>query len=291
MTRSYYEVLGVSETASLEEIKKAYRELAQKYHPDKNPNDKEAEVRMKEINEAYSVLSDAKRRKDYDRQNEQIGFDPEDIINFFRTGMGGIGSFWSPFQGFHTSQAHGVISLTLQEVVQGASNKEVYLVIPEKKVQGRTVITREHPHKVNLDIPPGFSEGITMMTDVDFKGAKHEVHLQFRVLDHPKFERLQEGHLLTDVIVPYPTAVLGGAVEVELVDGKKERLKIPENTQPGTMLRIKEQGLPRSPRDLTRGDLLCSVVIDVPKQVDEETKKVLQELQRKLEQQSNKQTS
>jgi molecular chaperone DnaJ len=93
------------------------------------------------------------------------------------------------------------------------------------------------------------------------------------------------------VIIPYPTAVLGGVVEVELVDGKKERLKVPENTQSGALLRVKKQGLPMSPKDLTRGDLLFSVVIEVPKQVDEETKKVLRELQEKLEQPSNKQTS
>lgn len=80
-------------------------------------------------------------------------------------------------------------------------------------------------------------------------------------------------------------------MEVELVDGKKEKLKVPENTQSGALLRVKEQGLPKSPKDLTRGDLLFSVTIEVPKQVDEETKKVLRELQDKLEQPSNKQTS
>lgn len=303
MSKSYYEVLGVPETAKPDEIKKAYRDLVQKHHPDKNPDDKEAEVRMKEINEAYSVLSDPKKREGYDRRNENVEFDPEDafgvsgedFINFFRTRMGGfgpsMGSFRSPFQGFHTFQVNGVVPLTLQEVVHGAMNKEVFLIIPERNVQGRTIITTEHPHKVVLNIPPGFSDGMAMMTDIDFKGKKHQVHLRFQVQADPRFERLQEGHLVTDVIVPYPTAVLGGSVEVELVDGKKEKLKIPENTQSGTLLRIKEQGLPRSPRDLTRGDLLFSVTIDVPKQVDEETKKVLLELRDKLEQPFNKQTS
>jgi curved DNA-binding protein len=303
MSKSYYEVLGVPETATPDEIKKAYRGLVQKHHPDKNPDNKEAEVRMKEINEAYSVLSDPKKREGYDRRNESVEFDPsdafgrteEEMMNFFRFRMGGfgpsMGSFRSPFQGIHTFQVNGVVPLTLQEVVQGATNKKVYLVIPERKVQGRVIITTEHPHEVTLNIPPGFHEGMGMVTDVEFKGEQHRVHLQFQVQNHPRFERLPNGDLVTDVTIPYPTAVLGGSVEVELVDGKKEKLKVPENTQSGALLRVKEQGLPKSPKDLTRGDLLFSVTIEVPKQVDEETKKVLRELQDKLEQPSNKQTS
>lgn len=296
MAKSYYEVLGVSETATPDEIKKAYRDLVQKHHPDKNPDDKEAEVRMKEINEAYSVLSDSKKRERYDCRNESeefgsegAGRTEEEMMNFFGSWMGGfgpsMGSFRNPFQ------VNGVVSLTLQEVIQGATNKKVRVVIPERKVQDRVVITTGHPHEVTLNIPPGFHEGMGMATDVELKGEQHRVHLQFQVQSHPRFERLPNGNLVTDVTIPYPTAVLGGVVEVELVDGKKERLKVPESTQSGALLRVKKQGLPMSHKDLTRGDLLFSVVIEVPKQVDEETKKVLRELQDKLEQPSNKQTS
>ena len=296
MAKSYYEVLGVSETVTPDEIKKAYRDLVQKHHPDKNPDDKEAEVRMKEINEAYSVLSDSKKRERYDCRNESAEFGSEDaerteeeMMNFFGSWMGGFGPSMGSFR--HPFQVNGVVSLTLQEVIQVATNKKVYVVIPERKVQDRVIITTEHPHEVILNIPPGFCEGIGLATDVEIKGEQRRVRLQFQVQSHPRFERLPNGNLVTDVIIPYPTAVLGGVVEVELVDGKKERLKVPENTQSGALLRVKKQGLPMSPKDLTRGDLLFSVVIEVPKQVDEETKKVLRELQEKLEQPSNKQTS
>lgn len=287
MTQSYYEVLEVPVNATAEDIKKSYRKLAQKYHPDKNPDDKDAETRMKAINEAYTVLSDPKKKQEYDHRNENVKFMPDDeegLFSFFQREF-------AAFRNQSFFQISGVVPLTLQEVIWGATSKKITLMIPERKPQGKGSIITESPHEITLDIPPGFTEEAVMVTNIQVDGQHRQANLRFQVKNHPNFKRRRGRDLVSDVNISYPMAVLGGVVEVELVDGKKEKLKIPENTQPDTLLRIKGQGLPRNPENLDRGDLLFSIAIEVPKRVDEEVKKILKELQNKLEQSTDKQSS
>jgi curved DNA-binding protein len=298
--KSYYEILGVAENATQDEIKKAYRELAFKYHPDRNPDDKEAEAKFKEVSQANEILSDPKKREGYDlRDSEPEGVfrntghapTPEEIMNYFTqmhmNGMGGgvrFGGFRSPFQGHQTFQVNGVVTLTFSEIINGAT-KKVFLVVPERTIEGRRMVVKEHHAEVNLRFPPGFSTGMMMRTEVEVNGEKHAVNIQIEVDDNTgNWELLPNGNVLTDIIVSYPQAILGGSVEVTLPDGRKEKLKVPENTRPGQLLRVKEQGLPKSPRDLTRGDAMFSISVEVPEKVDEPTKEVLRQLQVKLEQ-------
>lgn len=282
MSKTHYEVLGVSQEATPEEIKKAYRALALKYHPDKNPDDKVSEAEMKLVNEAYDTLKDPSKRKAYD-----ISLDPESEDDWF----GGVTAF-GPFGGFQRTMVNGVVTITLEEALQGASSKNARIILPKKVVQGNMTFIVQEEHEVTLSIPPGYRDGMLMQGQTEVNGKKRALGIAVRLEKHPVFDVLPDGNLIMDLSIPYPTAVLGGLVEVTLVDGAKEKLKIPENTQPGSLLRVKERGLFKSPKDKQRTDVLFSISISVPKKaVDEETKRLLIALEEKLEQVSGKSAS
>lgn len=276
----HHEVLGLKPDASPEDIKKAYRKLALENHPDRNPDNKEAEERMKLINAAYAALTDPKKPEanEADAFAEAFGAEAADIWNFLKNNPG--------FNNF-TGSVNGVVELTLQEVITGAEKKDVTIYLPRPVVQGKNVRFMQEMHKASIHISPGFNNGMILVTQVEIGGVSHRVHLQIQVEEHERFEQLNHGNLATEVALSYPVAVLGGAVEIVGVDGLKHKLKVPENTPAGAMLRVKGQGLPKSPRDLTRGDLFFVVSIKVPEKVDEATKTLLKQLQEKLEQLSD----
>ncbi|WP_417914312.1 DnaJ C-terminal domain-containing protein [Candidatus Electronema sp. JM] len=300
----YYKILGVEKSATADEIKKAYRKLALQYHPDKNPGNKQAEAKFKEINEAYAVLSDEKKRKEYDMygsagfqqrySQEDIfrGFDLNDILGQFGFGRGGGGrtSFnfsggGNPFEFF--SQGGGgcggggcrpqavkgedqtyELSVTLLDVLHGA----------EKNISLRRNGTTEN---VSVKVPKGIESGKRLR--LSGKGAPSpnggqpgDLYLKVTVLPHEQFSR-DGDNLLLEKKVAFSAVCLGATVEISGLDGKSFKIKVPAGMQPDAKLRVKGQGLPSGPIG-ERGDLYVKILAQVPKQLSEEQERLIKEL-------------
>ncbi len=300
-TRDYYAILGVNKKASDEEIKRAYRKMAMKYHPDRNPNKKEAEERFKEINEAYAVLSDKEKRKQYDtfgaegfRQRftqEDIfrGFDFDEILSglfggrgrreFRFGGRGGFdsGDFFSGQGGYQDTgrmpqKGEDILyelSISLEEAASGGEKRVSY------RKNGRV-------EEVSVKIPKGIPTGKKLRLagkgmEGRNGGPPGDLYLQISVRNHPIFTR-EGDDLVVEKEVSFSEAVLGTTVEVPTLEGKK-RVKVPPGTQSHTKMRLKGLGLPRFQRE-GRGDELVKVIVRVPKRVSEKSKKLIEELAR-----------
>jgi curved DNA-binding protein len=279
--QNYYEILGVEPTASQEEIKKAFRALALKHHPDHHPGDSEAEERFKAINRAYQTLSDKDKRADYDQQSSRSDGDVSfEDFNFFKnihfSTMGNI--------------INGTAQLSFSDVINGVT-KDIAVNVYDIKLQNNKIVQFSKSGVVTCKLPPGLTHGNVIQMVVELEGESHPVKIRV-VLDNPNnYQFHSNGDVMVELPVSYPTAILGGVIDVPTLLGGKARLRIPENTKPGTIISVKEQGLPRSPRDLSKGSFLYLVSIQMPGQVDEETKSILLQLQKKLEQQTNERAS
>lgn len=299
--KDYYDILGVNKKSSDEEIKRAYRKMAMKYHPDRNPNKKEAEERFKEINEAYAVLSDKEKRKQYDTfgaegfhrrfTQEDIfrGFDFDEILSGlfggrgrreFRFGGRGGFDFGDIFSGQGGYQETGRVpqkgedilyelSISLEEAASGGEKRVSY------RKNGRI-------EEVSVRIPKGIPTGKKLrLAGKGMQGRNGgppgDLYLQISVRDHPIFTR-EGDDLVVEKEVDFSEAVLGTTVEVPTLEGKK-RVKVPPGTQSHTKMRLKGLGLPRFQRE-GRGDELVKVIVRVPKRVSEKSKKLIEELAR-----------
>jgi curved DNA-binding protein len=297
--RDYYELLGVSRNASEEELKRAYRKLAMKYHPDRNANKKEAEERFKEINEAYAVLSDKEKRKQYDQfgaegfrqryTQEDIfrGFDFDEILSgifggrgkrdFRFTGRGGF-DFGDLFGGGGGYQEMGRTPLRGEDVVY-----ELTLSLEEAAAGGEKRISYRkngRTEEISVKIPRGIPSGKKLRLAGKGMAGKNggpagDLYLQISVADHPTFKR--EGDDLTvEKEVTFSEAVLGTTIDVPTLEGVK-KVRIPPGTQSHTKLRLRGLGISRFQGE-GKGDEFVKVMIRVPKKLSEKSRKLVEEL-------------
>ena len=299
MSEDYYKVLGVQKSASGEEIKKAYRKLAMKYHPDHTKGDKNAEEKFKKISEAYAVLSDKEKRKEYDtfgsegfRQRfsqEDIfrGFDFGDIFREFGFGgdnfsnVGGGGRRFSfgtgsPFN-FGGAQQHSQakgsdlvyeLPLTLREIATGTSKAIAF------QHQGRS-------ENLTVKIPKGLIAGKKLRlagkgNPSPYGGSAGDLYIKSKVLNDPVFSS-ENYDLYIDRELKLSEAILGTTVSVPTIDDKQLSLKIPPGTKQGTKMRLSGHGLPDM-KNNKKGDLYVRVYVTIPQNLNEEQKKIVDKL-------------
>jgi len=289
MAKDYYAVLGLERTASPAEIKKAYRKLALKYHPDKNPGDSKAEERFKEITEAYAVLSDPQKKQQYDRFGEagfHQRFSQEDIFRnadfgdiFKEFGFGGDDLFSrlfggggrSPFGGGGARMMRGQdytlrLSIPFRQAIQGGERQVSYRgERGDEQVRVRIPAGVDSGQKLRVSGKGGYAPG---------GGARGDLLLEIAIEADPLFSR--EGKdLFVSVRVPFSGLCLGASVDVPTLDGTK-RVKVPAGMAPGGKIRLKGYGVPLKGR--TPGDLYAVVEVDVPKKLTEKQKTLIESL-------------
>ncbi len=298
----YYKILGVDKTADSAAIKKAYRKLAMKYHPDKNPDDKAAEDKFKQANEAYAVLSDPEKRKQYDTygstgfserySQEDIfrGSDLGSILREFGINFGGgfsqAGGAGSPFESFF-SQSSGCAGSRgfQQQAVKGQDMTMELWVTLEEVATGteRTIALAHIGDRVSVKIPAGIEPGKKLRVSgkggpSQMGGPAGDLYLKVNVQPHALFQ--QDGStLIYEKKVPFSQAALGTKVAVPTLDGKELNVKIPAGMQAGGKLRLKGKGLPKGPKG-PKGDLMVKITIEVPKELTEKQQELLEELQK-----------
>lgn len=298
--KDYYKLLGVTRSAKADEIAKAYKKLARKYHPDLNPGNKQAEEKFKEINEAYEVLKDADKRRLYDQlgPNWQHGqqfqgepgfenvhftfngknFDGSGFSDFFETlfgggnqGFGNAGSTGrpnfgpDPFGGFSSRPRRGrdveaQLELTLEEVARGG-HRQV------------TVQTARGPKTLDVNVPKGIREGAKLRLagqgDGVPGGNAGDLFLKVRYLPHARF-KVEDGNLHADVALAPWEAVLGCQVEVPTLEGSVS-LNIPAGSSSGRRFRLRGKGL-------GDGDMLVRVMVRVPAELSDSERELWQKL-------------
>ncbi len=293
MSKDYYATLGVAKGADADTIKKAYRKLALKHHPDKNLGDDKAEEKFKEITEAYAVLSDTEKRREYDQfgdsgfhqrySQEDIyrnvnvndmfrdsGFGSDDIFSRLFGGAGGR----SGFPGGRPRPAKGQdyvmhLSIPFRLAIEGGKKRVEY-----RGEQGL--------ENLQVTIPAGIESGQKLR--VSGKGSKSpsggppgNLFLEIKVTPDPIFSR-EEQNLLVKVRISFSGACLGSSVEVPTLQGNK-RIKVPAGIQSGGKIRLKGYGVPAK-KGQAAGDLYAIIEIEVPDKLAVEQKALLKELQK-----------
>ncbi len=298
--KDYYQLLGVGKNATEKEIKSAYRKLAQKYHPDKNPGDKAAEDRFKDINEAYEVLGDADKRAKYDRlgssyqQWERAGrpgggfdwsqwssgggsrVDMRDLNDLFG-GAGGFSDFFNTL--FGGGRGFGEAgSARSRAGFRGEDIEQPVEITLEEAFHGATRTLQKGGRRLEVSIPKGARAG----TRVRIKGEgglgqpAGDLFLNVAVRAHDRFER-DGDDLRVDVPVDVYTAVLGGDARVPTLAGDVV-LSIPPETQSGKTFRLAGRGMPRLREPGTAGDLFARVVVRIPTQLTDRERQLYKEL-------------
>ena len=353
--RDYYEVLGVDKNASEDEIKKAYRKIAIKYHPDRNPGNKEAEDKFKEAAEAYDVLHDPQKRQQYDQFGFSgpaggVGFggfggasmNMDDIFSMFGDIFGGRGGFGGFGGGQRRQQQHRgndlrlKVKLSLSEVANGVTKKfkvrkdvtcshchgsgaeagsgtetcptchgsgvithttpsifgmmQTQGVCPTCNGEGQIIKNKCHEcggsgvvkgeEVVEINIPAGVAEG--MVVNVPGKGnagkrngVNGDIQVFIEEEDNDTFVR-DGNNLIYNLLLDFPTAALGGEVEIPTIEGTRLKVKIENGTQPGKTLRLRGKGLPAvQGYGRGMGDLVVNISVYVPKTLSREEKEAL----------------
>ncbi len=352
--RDYYEVLGVDKNATEDEIKKAYRKIAIKYHPDRNPDNKEAEQKFKEAAEAYDVLHDPQKRQQYDQFGFNApgggfgggfsggGMNMDDIFSMFGDIFGGHAGFGGGFGGgrqrpqqHRGSDLRLKVKLSLKEIATGTTKKfkvrkdivcshchgsgaeagstsetcptchgsgvvtrtqqsifgmmQTQSVCPTCNGEGKVIKNKckycggsgveKGEELVEINIPAGVAEG--MVVNVPGKGnagAHNGINgdIQVFIEEEPNDTFVRDGNdLIYNLLLDFPTAALGGDVEIPTIDSKV-KIKIDSGTQPGKTLRLRNKGLPAvQGYGYGQGDLLVNISVYVPKTLSKEEKEAL----------------
>ena len=350
--RGYYEVLGVSRDADDAALKKAYRQLAKKYHPDTNPGDKEAEAKFKEASEAYAVLSDPEKRRQYDQFGHSAfenggagggGFDYSNMSDIFSDIFGGGDIFGDLFGGGRRRSSNGPmrgadirasVRITFAETVTGTTKKlDITLKDPCPKCGGSGAKPGSHPETcpkcggkgqivytqqsflgmvrnvqtcpdcngtgkvikdkcpdcygtgyissrktIEVTIPAGIDDGQCVRIQGKGEpgtngGPRGDLLVAVMISADPVFKR--DGYnIFSDVVITYPTAVLGGEVRVKTVDGEVV-YEVKPGTASGTKVRLRGKGMPTLRNKAVRGDHYITLIVDIPQRLNNDQKEAL----------------
>ncbi len=305
MAKDYYELLGISKDASDAQIKKAYRKMAKKYHPDKNPDDKSAEEMFKQVSEAYAVLSDPEKKSQYDQFGHDMfhqRFSRDDIFNsanmediFREFGIGGdiFGQF---FRGGHgrshirfggaggrgSMNGFGFDDIFGQAPgpMQGQDLTAEMTISFREAVEGceKTMTARVSggTKTLTVKIPAGIDTGKKLRMKGEGGpgvngGPAGDLYIAITVADDPVFKR-EGADLYVEAQAPYSTLILGGTITVPSLDGHKS-IKIAPGSDPSKKVRIKNAGAPKL-RGAGRGNLYVSLKVKVPRKITENQKRV-----------------
>lgn len=304
----YYKILGVDKNASQNDIKKAFRKLARKYHPDLNPNDPTAKDKFQEINEANEVLSDPEKRKKYDeygehwkhadefeaqkRARQQAGgsggfsgfggdggtywYSSSDGQDFSGTGGEGFSDFFESMFGSRGGRSRGAAGFRGQDF-----NAELHLSLRDAAVTHKQVLT-VNGKNVRITIPAGVADGqVIKLKGYGGEGVNGgpagDLYITFVIAEDAVFKRLGDD-LYVDVPVDLYTAVLGGEKVVDTLDGKV-KLKVKPETQNGTKVRLKGKGFPVYKKEGQYGDLIVTYDVQIPTHLTEKQKELFREIQ------------
>jgi len=283
----YYKILGVNKNASDEDIKKAYRKLARKLHPDLNPNDKEAHHKFQQVNEANEVLSDPEKRKKYD----QYGKDWQHADQFeqqrrsqaqspFGHGEQFAGNADSDFSSFFESMFGGS-GRSRQTKFRGQDfNAELKLKLTDAMLTQQQTLT-VNGKNIRITIPAGVENGqVIKLKGYGAPGVNGgpagDLYITFIIAPHPRFKRLGND-LYTNATIDLYTALLGGETTIETLTGKV-KLKVNPETQSGAKIRLKGKGFPVYKKEGETGDLYVTYEVQLPTNLTEKQKALLTEL-------------
>jgi len=299
--KDYYKILGVSPDASTEEIKRVYRKLALKYHPDKNPGNKQAEEKFKEISEAYEVLSDPEKRKKYDMiynggqgpsagfggfgdfgmggnqgfyyKNVQADIDLDDLLGNF--GTGGFSEFFKQFFGGRSKS----------QKKKQTKGEDIYTKVKITLTEAYTGTERViliNNNKLRIKLKPGIQHDQLLR----IKGKGHpslyggepgDLYVKVEILPHPYFKR-QGNDLYTEIEVNVFKIMLGGKAKVHTLSGKEVVLTIPQGIPYGHTLRLKGLGMPVYEQEGYYGDLYVKVKYKIPAELTTKEKELLEQV-------------
>ncbi|WP_373057384.1 DnaJ C-terminal domain-containing protein [Zunongwangia sp. H14] len=298
----YYKLLELDKSASQADIKKAYRKLARKYHPDLHPNDKEAQARFQQINEANEVLSDPEKRKKYD----EYGKDWKHAEQFEEARKQQSAAGGSGFGGFGGGQGYtysgnfedDTFSDFFEQMFGGGArtrgagrrpqfkgqdfNAELQLNLSDIYTSQKQTLTINGKN-IRLTIPAGVENGQTIKIKGHGApgiqgGPKGDLFLTFNIVNDTKFKREKENLYSTEEIDLY-TALLGGEVTVDTFSGKA-KLKVKPETQPGTKVKLKGKGFPKYKKEGQYGDLYITYKVKMPTRLSEKEKELFRQLQK-----------
>ena len=292
--KDYYKVLGVDQSATQAEIKKAYKKLARKYHPDVNPNDQDAEARFKEINEAYQVIGKEENRKKYDqfgqdwqhaddinrarsqgRQQYQYTGSPggeTDFSDFFesifgqqaRSGGAGFGGFGGRQTHFKGEDVQAELTLNLTDILTTQkrtltiNGKNIRITVPAGVENGQRIRLKGHGGKGVNGGPDG------------------DLYIRFNIQNNTSFRR-EKANLYKTIDLDLYTAVLGGEVLVDTLDGQV-KLKVKAGTQGNSQVKLTGKGVPKYKKDTDKGDLIVTYQISIPTSLSDKERQLFTEL-------------